>query len=68
MRALTYAYHFFFRRMIPLDAVEGTGQWPFCRVAVSGVEDLMPGHDPGLDVICGGILTKSPFIFPAEQH
>jgi hypothetical protein len=30
------------------------------------LEDLLPGVNPGLDLICEGILTGSPFIYPAE--
>ena len=61
-----YAYHFFFRRMIPL---------PFIRVSKSGHfnaqiasrNELAEGLWPGLDTICEGILTGSPFIYPAER-
>ena len=37
-------------------------------VAIDSIEDLLPGRQPGLDVICDGILTGSPFIFPAERY
>jgi hypothetical protein len=61
-----YAYHFFFRRMIPL---------PFIRVWKTGhfvadikdKNELKPGAWPGLDTICEGILTGKPFIYPAEH-
>jgi hypothetical protein len=36
-------------------------------VTVSGPDALAPGVDPGLDVICDGILRGTPFIYPAEQ-
>jgi hypothetical protein len=65
-RARKYAYHFFFRRMIPLSCVEHRPGWPPYRVRVSGLADLAPGADPGLDVVCAGILAGEPFIFPAE--
>ena len=60
-----YAYHFFFRRMIPL---------PFIRPIKSGhlladiksKDELKPGCWPGLDTICDGILTGAPFVYPAE--
>ncbi len=60
-----YAYHFFFRRMIPL---------PFIRVWKTGhfvadiksKDELRPGQWPGLDTICEGILAGKPFIYPAE--
>jgi len=66
-RALRYAYHFFFRRMIPLKFMEETKSWPPYRAALSGPEDLLPGKDRGLDVICNGILEGSPFIYPEEE-
>lgn len=65
-RARKYAYHFFFRRMIPMSFMEPVSQWPPYRVAISILDDLLPGADAGLDVICNGILSGSPFIYPAE--
>jgi hypothetical protein len=67
-RARMYAYHFFFRRMIPVrsfspDAPSG----PF-TVTVSTLGDLLPGKDPGLDTICDGILNGSPFMYAAERY
>ncbi len=60
-----YAYHFFFRRMIPLPFIRvwKTGHF---RAEIKGKDDLAPGRWPGLDTICNGILTGSPFIYPAE--
>jgi len=65
-RARKYAYHFFFRRMIPLKSLKALGNWPLYQVCVSQQEDLNPGVDPGLDLICEGILSDTPFIYPAE--
>jgi len=67
-RARKYAYHFFFRRMVPVPSVVPTKAVPPYRVAVERLDDLLPGRQPGLDVICDGILTGSPFIYPAENH
>ncbi|NCY20366.1 capsule biosynthesis protein [bacterium] len=67
IRALKYAYHFFFRRMIPLKFMEETRSWPPYRAAISGPKDLLPGRDRGLDVICNGILEGAPFIYPEEE-
>jgi hypothetical protein len=66
-RARRYAYHFFFRRMIPLSFMEPTAGWPPYRIAVDRLDELLPGADPGLDVICEGILSGSPFVYPAER-
>jgi len=67
-RARKYAYHFFFRRMIPVPAMVPTKAVPPFRVAIDRIDDLLPGRQPGLDIICDGILKGSPFIFPAEQY
>jgi hypothetical protein len=65
-RARRYAYHFFFRRMIPVRSVVPSAGWPPFRVDPAQVR-LSPGEDPGLDVICDGILNGTPFIYPAER-
>jgi hypothetical protein len=68
-RARQYAYHFFFRRMIPLTVikpVEGKSWSPYA-VNVSRLSNLEPGRDAGLDTICDGILLGREFIYPAEQ-
>lgn len=65
-QARKYAYHFFFRRMVPVRCMEPTGKWPPYRAATESLDDLERGRDAGLDVICEGILTGREFIFPAE--
>ncbi|MGI8617610.1 MAG: capsule biosynthesis protein [Gemmatimonadaceae bacterium] len=69
-RARRYAYHFFFRRMIPMTSIApATGiaaRQVKYQVGVSTLEQLLPGRDPGLDVICDGILQGTPFTYPAE--
>lgn len=67
-RARKYAYHFFFRRMIPIDQVEPTGGQPQFRLTIDRVDDLRPGKSAGLDVICDGILRGTPFVYEAERH
>ena len=68
-RAQKYAYHFFFRRMIPLGVVKPTvgKSWAPYAVNVSSLDQLEPGRDAGLDTICGGILDGDEFIYRAEQ-
>lgn len=66
-RARKYAFHFFYRRMIPLNVVKPTEGMPPYRIAINSLEELNPGKDPGLDIICKGILTGSEFIYPAEK-
>lgn len=67
-RARKYAYHFFFRRMIPVDQVAPTGVEPPFHIAAKDLRAFEPGRSKGLDVICDGILTGSPFIYPAEEY
>ena len=68
-RAKKYAYHFFFRRMIPLGVVKPTvgKSWAPYAVNVSSLDQLEPGRDAGLDTICDGILHGDEFIYRAEQ-
>lgn len=66
-RARMFAYHFFFRRMIPLPGIEILdAQWPPFRISVKKLDELMPGRNLGLDTVCEGILNGKEFIFPAE--
>ncbi|MFN0060782.1 MAG: capsule biosynthesis protein [Planctomycetota bacterium] len=67
-RARRYAYHIFFRRMIPLEFFAPTGSDPpFRFTSTKGWRALEPGASAGLDVICAGILDGAPFIYPAER-
>jgi hypothetical protein len=66
-RALRYAYHFFFRRMMPLPFLKPNGKGSMFDIAVDRLAQLAPGVHPGLDAICEGILTGSRFVFPAEH-
>ena len=67
-RARKYAYHFFFRRMIPLSFMRESNVGSVFRLELESIEQLLPGRDPGLDVICDGILNGKEFIYPAEQQ
>jgi hypothetical protein len=66
-RALKYAYHFFFRRMMPLPFLKPTGSGLFFHPDIETVDALAEGSDPGLDLICEAILQGRPFIYPAER-
>jgi hypothetical protein len=61
--ARKYAYHFFFRRMIPVQALKPMDRFSPYKVEVEKIEELMPGYDPGLDLICEGIVRGTPFIY-----
>lgn len=67
-RARKYAYHFFFRRMIPLNIMEPTKGWPPFKLGMSGLTPLKAGSERGLDVICDGILNGTDFIYPSEEQ
>jgi hypothetical protein len=66
-RAKRYAYHFFFRRMIPVASLDPTAALP-PRYRIDTVADLLPGRDRGLDVICDGVLHGRPFCFDPEAR
>jgi len=68
IRALRYAFHFFYRRMIPLQCMRKTGAWPPYKPAIGSLRELLPGVDLGLDIICDGITQGSEFIYPAEYY
>lgn len=61
-RARKYAYHFFFRRMIPVKVfVPHKGAPPY--VFQGDLAALGPGGDPGMACIADGILQGKPFVF-----
>lgn len=61
--ARKYAYHFFFRRMIPLKSLKPMNRFGPYSVKVNSLGELMHGRDAGLDVICDGIMNGREFIF-----
>ncbi|MBW4620682.1 MAG: capsule biosynthesis protein [Cyanosarcina radialis HA8281-LM2] len=67
-RARQYAYHFFFRRMIPLEFTTAAKNLSEYKLKTFNLADLMPGKSSGLDTICNGILTGDEFIYPAELN
>ena len=62
-RALKYAYHFFFRRMITLNCVKKTKGHETFDYAFDSIDDLRPGSDKGLDVICDGIMSGDAYVY-----
>lgn len=67
IKAKKYAYHFFFRRMIPFKCIEPRSDWPLYNIKLNRIEQLLPGHDAGLDVVCDGILKGADFIYQSEK-
>ncbi len=66
-RAEKYAYHFFFRRMIPLTFLEPNGTGAMFGFEFDSINDIKPGNHTGLDVITNGIMHGSPFVYQAEN-
>ncbi len=65
--AKKYAFHFFFRRMIPVNLFTPLKGWPLYLLNCKDLENLKPGTSVGLDTICDGILEQTPFIYPYEK-
>lgn len=63
LRARRYAYHFFFRRMIPIGELEARGGYPPYSLAIDRIEALGASSSEGFDLICRGILERTPFVF-----
>ncbi len=64
--ARRYAYHFFFRRCIPVGALGKRGQDGTMILKADAASLALPGRDPGLDVICNGVLNGTGFEFRDE--
>lgn len=60
-RARRYAYHFFFRRCIPVAALAEQGGESLLSLRENAASLAMPGRDAGLDVICEGVLNGLTF-------
>jgi len=66
--AQKYAYHHYFRRMVPIETLEpqNTSNVPY-TIGKVGIKGLLPGSDIGLDVVCDGILKGADFYYPYEN-
>jgi hypothetical protein len=68
-RARKYAFHFFFRRMIPLPFIKPVEpKAAKMQLDIKHLEELDPGRFKGLDIICAGILDGTEFEYPAEIY
>lgn len=65
-RALRYAYHFFFRRMVPIALVD-VDEKNRMLITEPRLDRMGRGGDAGLDLICRGILDGSPFVYDGEH-
>jgi hypothetical protein len=66
-RARQYAFHFFFRRMMPLPFMNPKQGVPQYMVELETLHELLPGRHRALDIICDGILNGSPYVYPCEE-
>ena len=66
-RALKYAYHFFFRRMMPLPFLKKVASTLFFTPDIASADALAEGQDAALDLMCEAILEDCPFVYPAER-
>ena len=62
-RALQFAYHLFFRRFIPFPAFYHHRDLP----VIHTLDDLKPGRNQAVDVICDGILHGTPFLYEEKE-
>lgn len=65
-KAKKYAYYYFYRRHLTLDYLAPYSQFnPNTSYCLKSLEQLEPGKDRNLDLICEGILTGSEILRPA---
>jgi capsular polysaccharide biosynthesis protein len=70
-RARLYADHFLFRRSIPVPVELGDPREDSATVDLRTLDELRPGKNKAIDVICSGILYGTPFVWdglPAGEH
>jgi hypothetical protein len=63
-RALAYAHHFFFRRMIELPFLREDPGPRQMATNIGSLVELEHERHPGLDAICDGVMHGSPFLMP----
>lgn len=61
-RARTYAYHYYFRRLIPFPYVSSERWSQLKDITLRSLADLLPGRNPDLDLIIEGILKHTPVL------
>jgi hypothetical protein len=63
--ARLYAHFFFFERQIPINIIrKEEGHWG--NVDVQRIEELLPGKDPVLDLICNSIVHGRDFVLSRD--
>lgn len=64
-RAKRFAYHSFFRRIIPINTFEPASNGLPFRFA-GNLGSLKPGADSALDCVCDVIISRTPFAFELD--
>ena len=59
--AKKYAYHFFFRRMLPVKQIR-KGVDDVFSIGINTLQELIPGADQSVDLVCHGIMRGENFI------
>jgi hypothetical protein len=68
IRAKKYAFHYFFRRLIPFEFIAPSSfGWPPYRINIKSIEELKVGNSPGLDLVCSNIILGGNFVYKAES-
>ena len=64
IRAKKYAYHFFFRRMIPIKVIDQVPLgWPNYKINKNFFDIINNKKDKGFEKICNSIINHDKFIF-----
>jgi capsule polysaccharide export protein KpsC/LpsZ len=64
-RAKKYAHYYFYRRHLELNYLKPYTQFdPNTGYTLKSLDQLSPGRDPNLDLICEGILTGQEILRP----
>jgi hypothetical protein len=63
-----YAYFAIFRSTLAIRQVRYRQVGEPVELAYSRLEDLDPGRDPDLDIVCDGIISGSPFLSPDHEY
>ena len=66
-RAERYAFHLFFRRMVELPGFVKMSGWPPYRSVIRSLDELAPGADANLDMVCREIVRGGQFLAPTHS-
>jgi hypothetical protein len=61
-RARRYAYHVYFRRLVPFRYLVNRDWSQMRDLCLDGLEELLPGRDPFLDRILEGVVDGRPVV------